>query len=341
MASHDHDDHHHEHEHVEDHRGHAGHREARLHGPPAHEHVFLGKDHARNENRTWIVIALTSAMMVAEIIAGSIFGSMALLADGFHMATHAGALLIAALAYFYARRHARDDRFSFGTGKVGDLAAFASAIILGMVAIGIGYESLVRLYSPVPIRFGEAISVAVIGLAVNLASAFLLHQGDHGHGDHAGHDHAAHAHGGHNHGHDHADQNLRAAYLHVLADALTSIFAIVGLMAGWFYGWIWMDAIVGVLGAIVIARWWIGLLKDSGSVLLDVVPNRSTEAAIRSAIETADDSIADLHLWRVGPGHMAAVISIVSKAPRPAEIYHSKLARISGLSHLNVEVLTA
>ena len=327
MAPHDHHD--------QDHEGRHHRHESpgdlhfrRLDGPGSHEHVFLGKDHARNESRTWLVIGLTSAMMVAEILAGSVFGSMALLADGFHMATHAGALLIAALAYLYARRHARDDRFTFGTGKVGDLAAFASAIILAVIAVGIGYESIVTLYFPVPIRFGEAISVAVVGLVVNLASAFLLHQDEHGHGAHADHDHG--------HEHAHGDQNLRAAYLHVLADALTSVLAIIGLIAGWFYGWIWMDAVAGVLGSIVIARWSIGLLKSSGGVLLDVVPSPSTEAAIRSAIETGGDRVVDLHLWRVGPGHMAAVVSVASREPQPTESY-----RVSGLSHVNVEVLRA
>lgn len=349
MASHDH--HHHENGHA-GHDHHAdGHVEDRWQAPPmpagAHEHMFLGAQHDRNERRTWMVIGLTTVMMVAEIAAGSIFGSMALLADGFHMSTHAGALLIAALAYLYARRHARDPRFSFGTGKIGDLAAFSSAIILAVVVVAIGYESVVRLYAPVPILFGEAIVVAVIGLAVNLVSAFLLHQGDHGHDhghghahhgghDHAGHDHSDHAH--HGHGHHAHDQNLRAAYLHVLADALTSVLAIVGLLAGWFYGWLWMDAVVGILGAVVIARWSVGLLKDSGSVLLDVVPSLETACSIRRTIEAQGDRVTDLHLWRVGPGHMAAVVSLATAKPAAPEIYKRKLRQIAGLSHVSVEV---
>jgi len=240
-----------------------------------HEHVLLGESHARNERRTWLVIALTATMMVAEIAAGSIFGSMALLADGWHMSTHASALLIAALTYRYARRHARDRRFTFGTGKLGDLAAFGSAVVLGIVALLIGWESLVRLRSPVSISFDEAILVAVIGLVVNLASAWLL-KDDHDH--HHGH--------GHRHHHDHAhddepahrepaaraqprDNNLRAAYIHVLADALTSVMAIVALLAGRSYGWLWLDPVIGIVGALVIARWSWGLVRDSGMVLLD------------------------------------------------------------------------
>lgn len=339
MASHDH--HHHE-------NGHAGHdHHADGHGDDhrspmhagAHEHMFLGADHARNERRTWMVIGLTTVMMVAEIAAGSVFGSMALLADGFHMSTHAGALLIAALAYLYARRHARDERFSFGTGKIGDLAAFSSAIILAVVAVAIGYESAVRLYAPVPILFGEAIVVAVIGLAVNLVSAVLLHQGDHGHDHgHAQHEHDHSDHGHHAHGHHGHDQNLRAAYLHVLADALTSVLAIVGLLAGWFYGWLWMDAVVGILGAVVIARWSVGLLKDSGSVLLDVVPSHETARSIRRTIEAQGDRVTDLHLWRVGPGHMAAVVSLATGKPAAPDFYKKKLRQIAGLSHVSIEV---
>lgn len=344
MTSHGHH-HDHPHPHAHDH-GHP-HAEGHVHPPApgnayphggaAHEHVFLGADHARNERRTWMVIALTTAMMVVEIGAGSLFGSMALLADGFHMSTHAGALLIAALAYLYARRHARDGRFSFGTGKIGDLAAFSSAIILALVAMGIGYESLVRLQAPVPIRFGEAIVVAAIGLVVNLVSAVLLHQGGHhGHGHaHDDHDHAGHGHAAHH------DQNLRAAYLHVMADALTSVLAIVGLLAGWLYGWIWMDALVGLLGAVVIARWSVGLLRDSGAVLLDVVPSAETAQAIRTTLEAEGDRVEDLHLWRVGPGHMAAVIAVASTHPAEPESYKAKLARIAGLSHVSIEVSRA
>jgi cation diffusion facilitator family transporter len=225
-----------------------------------HEHLFLGADHARNERKTWTVIALCGAMMVAEIVGGALFGSMALMADGLHMSTHAGALLIAAFAYTYARRHAHDPRFTFGTGKLGDLAAFTSAIVLAMIALLIAGESVVRLLHPVSIAFDEAIAVAVLGLGVNLASAWLLRD-DHDH-HHHGHDHG-HQHASPHEEHDHADHardhhrdlNLRAAYVHVLADAAVSILAIVGLLAGRELGWIWMDPVMGIVGACVIANW--------------------------------------------------------------------------------------
>ncbi|MCB8838463.1 CDF family Co(II)/Ni(II) efflux transporter DmeF [Aurantimonas sp. VKM B-3413] len=316
----------------------------------AHDHVFLGGDHERNERRTWMVIALTAVMMVVEIVAGLAYGSMALLADGVHMSTHAGALLIAALAYLLARRHADDRRFTFGTGKFGDLAAFASAIILAVFSAGIAFEAVMRIIHPISIRFGEAILVAAVGLAVNLISAALLHHHGHGH-DHPHDDHnhrhalgpdraAAHAHADGPAGHEHHDdRNLRAAYLHVLADALTSVLAILGLVAGWIYGQVWVDALVGLLGAAVIARWSFSLLKDSGAVLLDVVPNRHTAEAIRTGIESGEDRVADLHLWRVGPGHLAAIVSIVSDAPQHPHVYKQKLRHVRGLSHLSVEVV--
>src|SRR4051794_36905256 len=220
-----------------------------------HEHVFLGTRHERNERRVWLVVGLTFAMMVAEIVGGTLFGSMALVADGWHMSTHAAALAIAALAYRFARTHAHDPRFSFGTGKLGELAAFASAVILAMIALFIGYESVTRLISPVPIRFGEAIPIAVLGLGVNLASAWLLHDHDHhahAHGHHHGDDHA-HDHG--HHGHEHHDTNIRAAYVHVLADALTSVLAIIALVAGLSFGWVWLDPVMGLVGTGVIAAW--------------------------------------------------------------------------------------
>ena len=220
-----------------------------------HEHFFLGDNHARNERRTWLVIAITATMMVVEIVAGNMFGSMALTADGWHMSTHAAALLIAALAYLYARKHADNRRFSFGTGKLGDLAGFASAVVLALIALLIGWESFLRFQSPVAINFKEAIMVAVVGLIVNLVCAWLL-RGDH----HHGHDH---------HGHGHAvakDQNLRAAYVHVLADALTSVLAIGALAFGSLYGWLWLDPAIGIVGAIVIARWSWGLIRDAGGV---------------------------------------------------------------------------
>lgn len=304
-----------------------------------HDHVFLGENHDRNARRTWIVIALTAAMMVGEIIAGTIYGSMALLADGFHMATHAGALAIAALAYWFARRHAHDPRYTFGTGKLGELAGFSSAIILAIVALLIGYESVMRLASPITIRFDEAIAVAVLGLIVNLASAWLLHQGDHAHDHHHGHEHG-HDHDHHDHAHDshHEDHNLRAAYLHVLTDALTSVLAIAGLLAGRFYGWVWMDPLMGIVGAIVIMRWSVGLMRGAGAVLLDATPDEAMSTRIREILEREGDAVSDLHLWRVGPGHMALMVSLVSHQPRPVEHYKQSLSAIARLSHITIEV---
>lgn len=321
-----------------------------------HSHVFLGEDHDRNARRTWWVIALTASMMVGEIIAGAAFGSLALLADGFHMATHAGALTIAAVAYMYARRHADDGRFTFGTGKLGELAGYTSAVILAVVAVMIGFECIVRLANPTTIRFDEAIAVAVVGLLVNIASVFLLHDSghahDHGHGghDHSGHDHSAHSHADHDHAHPHevrpktgktrvTDFNLRAAYFHVLADALTSVLAIVGLIAGRNFGWLWMDPAVGLVGAVVIAQWSWQLLKGAGAVLLDTVPSSVTTDQVRGILELGSDEVADLHLWRIGPGHMALIASIVTDNPRPASWYKAMLAPLEGLSHITIEVI--
>lgn len=308
-----------------------------------HVHVFLGEDHTRNERRTWFIVALTAAMMVAEIIAGAAFGSMALLTDGFHMATHAGALTISGAAYLYSRRHAHDGRFAFGTGKLGDLAGFTSAIVLALVALVIGYESVLRLRAPVAIHFNEAIIVAVLGLFVNLASAWLLKDSaDHSHG-HQGHDHGLdhdlgeHDHA-HHHVHDRRDHNLRSAYLHVLADALTSVLAITGLIAGRTFGWVWMDPLMGIIGALVIARWSWGLLRDTGAVLLDTVPDSSLSDAIRHRLEHGTDRISDFHLWRIGPGHMAVIISVVSDQPRAPEHYKAHLSDLPQLSHVTVEV---
>jgi cation diffusion facilitator family transporter len=297
--------------------------------PWQHQHVFLGERHDRHERRTWLVVALTSAMMVAEIVAGSLFGSMALLADGWHMSTHAGALMIAALAYRFARHHAHDARFAFGTGKLGELAAFSSAIILAVIALLIAYQSIERLFSPVPIRFGEAIAVAAIGLAVNLISAWLLFDRDH----HHHHDHPEEE--GHHHVRDH---NLRAAYFHVLADALTSVTALVGLAAGSLYGWVWMDPLMGIAGALVIAHWSLGLIRASGAVLLDAVPEARLPRQIRKRLETAGDRVADLHVWRVGPGHIAVIAAVVSDHPAAPADYKARLNGISGLSHVTIEV---
>jgi len=311
-----------------------------------HDHVFLGASHGRNERRVWFVIALTATMMVVEIAAGVMFGSMALLADGFHMSTHAAAMLISAGAYYYARKHARDPRFTFGTGKFGDLAGFASAVILALIALFIGYESFLRLADPVPISFHQAIAIAIVGLLVNLASAWLLrhdHAHHHGHEHEHRHDHHDHEH--HHHGHEHGkhgtDHNIRAAYLHVLADALTSALAIIALTFGSLYGWIWLDPLMGIVGALVIARWSWGLIHQTGSVLLDYVPeDEELPQEIREAIEEDGDRIADLHIWQVGPGHHAAIVSVVTEKPRPVSFYRQKLAHIHELSHLTVEVET-
>ena len=300
----------------------------------SHEHVFLGANQDGNERKVWLVIALTATMMVVEIIAGHVYGSMALIADGWHMSTHAGAMLIAALAYRYARRHSRNPRFSFGTGKVGDLAGFASAIALVLIALLIGWESLVRLVQPVPISFEQAILVAVIGLAVNLLSAWLLRE-DHSHHHHGHrHDHA------HSHGHGHGrDNNLRAAHLHVLADALTSVLAIVALLLGRSYGWYWADPIMGVVGALVISRWSWGLIRDAGGVLLDTVPpHAELEGRIRRAIEVGEERITDLHVWRVGPGHCAAIVALASPDPKHPTDYKAQLGQIQELSHITVEI---
>ena len=298
-----------------------------------HSHAYLSEGHEANERRTIAVVILTAVMMVGEIVAGYLTGSMALLADGFHMATHAGALAIAAAAYAYARRHVGDPRFTFGTGKVGDLAGFASALILGAFAFGIAYESLLRLFEPQRVAFTEATLVAVLGLIVNLLSAWLLAGKGHDHDHDHGHPHS-HGHG-HSHGHD---NNMRSAYLHVLADALTSVMAIAALLAGRYLGWIWLDAVVGIVGAIVIARWSWGLLRDTASVLLDVA-DPSRVADIRKAIETDGDArVADLHVWQVGPGAHAAIVSVVAARPLPASSYHDRLSGLSGLEHVTVEV---
>ncbi|MBI4724169.1 MAG: CDF family Co(II)/Ni(II) efflux transporter DmeF [Rhodomicrobium sp.] len=304
-----------------------------------HEHVFLGARHGENEKRVWAVVAITTVMMIAEIAGGTVFGSLALVADGWHMSTHAAALTISALAYFYARRHVHDERFAFGTGKLGDLASFASAIILGMVALLIGYESVDRLFNPVAIAYDEAIAIAVLGLAVNLASAWLLrddhahHHHDHGHQhEHGpGHSHAAHDR------HD-GDLNLRAAYVHVLADALTSVLAIGGLLAAKIAGWTFMDPVVGLVGAGVILSWSYGLARQSGAVLIDSVPDRDLAGQIRKQLEANGDAVSDLHLWRVGPGHYAAMVSILSDHPAPPQAYKDKLVDLPRLSHVTVEV---
>jgi cation diffusion facilitator family transporter len=313
--------------------------------PFSHDHVFLGTHHARNERKTWGVIALCGAMMVVEIVGGALFGSMALIADGLHMSTHASALLIAALAYTYARRHARDERFSFGTGKLGDLAAFSSAIILAMIAVLIGWEAVGRLLHPVPIAFDEAIAVAALGLCVNLASAWLLRDDAHHHDAHShlpggDHDHHHHGQDHHHHAHHHRDLNLRAAYLQVAADAAVSVLAVIGLLAGRQLGWVWMDPVMGLVGAGVIVNWSWGLMTAAGSVLLDLRADTALAAEIRRRLERSGDRIADLHLWRVGPGHNAAVVSLIAEHAEAPAAYKARLADLPGLSHVTVEVET-
>ncbi len=401
-----------------------------------HSHVFLGASHARNERKTWAVIALCTVMMLAEIIGGALFGSIALIADGLHMSTHAGAILIAALAYRYARRHASDPRFGFGTGKVGDLAGFSSAIVLAMIALLIGFEAVTRVLSPVPIRFAEAIPIAIVGLAVNLVSGWLLSGHEHGHGHGHGHHAADHAEppmkvearGGRveiavfedgvpprfrlnfvgnrpvasavslqtqrrdgtrqtfsfvdrgdflesseeipephefdarlqlpgeehalsfveHHAHDqlaysggvsaHRDHNIRSAYVHVTADAAVSVVTIVGLGLARIFGWMWMDPLAGIVGAMVIANWAYGLIRDTAGVLLDVVPDQQLQEQIRKTIEGTGDQLVDLHLWRLGPGHLGVVLSVLSHEPRTPDFFRAKLSPFKALSHITVEV---
>ena len=308
-----------------------------------HSHVFLGEGHERNERRTWTVIALCGFMMVAEIIGGLMFGSIALVADGLHMSTHASALLLAALAYRFARRHVDDDRFSFGTGKFGDLAGFTSAIVLAMIALLIGYEALTRFIWPVPISFNEAIPIAALGLIVNVASVLLLSGGrehSHAHDDHSSHHHD-HAHADeHNHPHHaaHRDNNLRAAVVHVLADAAVSILVIVGLTLGRLFGWVWMDPAVGLLGAVVIATWAYTLIRDTGAILLDMTPDRGMAERMRAVIETDGDRLTDLHLWRLGPGHLGVIVSVATRQERGPDYYQALLGRFRAVSHVTVEV---
>jgi cation diffusion facilitator family transporter len=284
------------------------------------------------------------------------FGSLALIADGLHMSTHAGALLLAALAYTYARKYANDRSFSFGTGKFGDLAGYSSAIVLAMIALLIGYEAVERLLHPVAISFNEAIPIAALGLVVNVASAWLLsgghhhghghdhpHGHDHDHGEEAGqaherepefedHDHA------HGHGAHHRDNNMRAAVIHVLADAAVSVLVIAGLVLARAFGWLWMDPLAGFIGAVVIANWSVGLLRDTGGILLDRTPDPRMAERVRKLIESEGDQVTDLHLWRLGPGHLGAIVSVATTGKREAAHYRRRLARFADLSHVTVEV---
>jgi cation diffusion facilitator family transporter len=403
---------------------------------PPHDHVFLGEGHERAERRTWAVIILCSVMMIAEIVGGALFGSLALVADGLHMSTHAGALLLAALAYTFARKYANDRRFTFGTGKFGDLAGYSSAIALAMIALLIGYEAVSRLLNPVLISFNEAIPIAVLGLAVNVVSAWLL-SGGHHHGHSHGHSHG-HGHdeevrhieiggtaleievfednvpprfrvrpdngmllsadgftietvrpdssrqlflfedrGGYlesrdeipephaflarlrlvrdgqqherelafeEHDHEaahrahHRDNNMRAAVVHVLADAFVSVLVIVGLLLARTFGWLWMDPLAGLIGAIVIANWSVGLLRDTGGILLDRTPDPRMAEKVRGIIESEGDHVTDLHLWRLGPGHLGAIVSVATTKAREPAHYRQRLAGLADLSHVTVEV---
>lgn len=293
-----------------------------------HSHNFGTAAADRAERRTRWVVGLTFAAMLVELVAGWRTGSMALLADGWHMASHVGALGVAAFAYRFARRHAGDARYTFGTGKVTALAGYSSALFLGAVALWMAWESLTRLRAPVEIHYAEAMIVACFGLAVNLASAWLL-----------GHDHDHHHDHGHDHKHEHVDHNLRAAYLHVLADTLTSVLAIVALGGGLLFGWAFLDPVMGIVGALVVGRWAFGLAKDSAGVLLDAEDHGHIAHEIEAIITALPDhEIADLHLWRIGPASRACILSLVSHAPLNVEEYRQRLAAIRGLDHVTIEI---
>lgn len=295
------------------------------HGLWTHDHVFLGHGHERAEARARAAAGVTALFMVIEIVAGLFFRSMALLADGIHMATHVGALGLAAGAYWLARRHVANTRFTFGSGKFGDLAAFASAIVLGVIAVGVAVESVERLLAPVSVDYRDALFIAALGLAVNVICAFILadsHDHDHGHG-HQAHDH-----------------NMRAAYVHVLADAATSVLALTALAGGMLFGLRWLDPLVGCIGAGVIASWSYGLVRDSGMVLLDAEADPDLARDIRASVENEFDArVADLHLWRLGPGHHGLIVSLVCPGPTTAESVKDTLRRrYPDLSHVTVEV---
>lgn len=306
-----------------------------------HSHHFATGAEARAERRTRWVVALTLVTMVLEIVAGWLTGSMALLADGWHMGSHVAALGLTAFAYRYARCQADDSRFTFGTGKVSTLAGYTSALLLGVVALWMLVESASRLAAPVAIHYTDAMIVAALGLAVNLLSAWLL---GHHHDHHADHSHDYDHQNSHDHPHaaDHVDYNLRSAYLHVLADALTSVLALIALGAGSVYGWSFLDPVMGIVGAIVVGRWAWGLARDSAQVLLDAEEHGELAARIHAAIEAdPDQQVADLHLWRIGPASRACILSIVSHQPLSLEHYRERLAPLiasDGLDHLTIEL---
>jgi cation diffusion facilitator family transporter len=294
----------------------------------AHHHDFtVGVE--KGERRTRWVVALTLVMMAAELVVGALSGSMALLADGAHMATHAGALMLALFAYWYARTRAGNDAFTFGTGKVYALAGFSSGLLLGVVALWMMGESVHRLIDRPAVDFDEALPVAVIGLLVNVATIFMLG------GAHHDHDHEHE----HEHEHEHHDHNLRAAYLHVIADALTSVLAIVALIAGRQFGWWFLDPAMGIVGGLLIIRWSIGLCRDASRPLLDAVPSRAIADRITQKLEGVDDvRVADLHLWEIGPGRQGCIVSLVTSSPRDTDYYRGVILGEVGLAHLTVEV---
>jgi cation diffusion facilitator family transporter len=298
--------------------------------PWEHDHT-LGQDQVRHgERRTLVVTALTAAFMVVEVTAGVALGSMALLADGLHMGSHAVALGIAVSAYVYARRRARDERFSFGTGKVNALGGFTGALLLAVFAAFMAWESGLRFLQPVPIVFDQAIVVAVVGLVVNGVSALLLgHEHDHDHDEHDDHD----DHDDHEH-----DHNLRAARLHVLADALTSILALGALLGGKYLDQVWLDPAMGIVGAILVARWSAGLLRQSSAVLLDHQAPAATRERLRVALEKDDARVVDLHLWSIGPGVRAASVTLVAREPLSPVVYKARVPADLGIGHVTLEL---
>lgn len=316
----------------------SGHGGTGGHHPWRHDHSFGQHEVRAGERRTLIVIAITAVMMVVEIGAGLVYGSMALLADGLHMASHTAALGISAFAYAYARRHARNAEFSFGTGKVNALGGFTGAVLLAVFALLMAWESLRRFLEPVDIAFDQAILVAVLGLAVNGASAMILRGRDHDH-DHHHHDQDDDHDAGGDHGHDHHDHNLRAAYLHVIADAATSVLAIAALLAGKYLEAAWMDPAMGLVGAVLITRWSIGLLAATSAVLLDRQGPAALRDRIRASLESeAGTEVMDLHLWCIGPGLYAVVLTVVAREPLSADDYRSRLPAGHGLAHVSIEV---
>jgi cation diffusion facilitator family transporter len=290
--------------------------------------LYRGPETREYERRTRAVVILTFFMMAVEVIGGTWFHSMALLADGFHMATHVGALGISAFAYAYARNHHTDPRYSFGTGKVSDLAGFSSAIILAIIALYVIFESASRLIAPVNILYGEAIPIACVGLAVNIASAIILHGAHSHHHDHEGHDHS--------HEHNHQDNNFRSAYIHIIADGVTSVMAIIALGCGYAFGWRWMDPVMGGIGAFVILSWARGLMRDTGAVLLDRVPETDAGAKIRAIVEGQGARITDLHIWRVGPGCHAAILAVTSTQVNADQV--REWLKPLGLAHVTIEI---